>query len=177
VVSGAAVRLTPGFVNYFNRLAQLSEAMYRFGATEPALTYTMRAVKSEGVKALRVRIDGQELKSTGDGGQQMTFKWPGGSTKEARLLEDTGAREDELLRFDGLWAAFRLFGDAEKFDASGNGWNLEWYSRTGQAGQYRKLPTGNPLTFRYFLDLGGAPPVFKKGYLGSYSPCVSQVAQ
>lgn len=174
---GSSVRLMPGFVNYFNRLAQLSEAMYRFGATEPALTYTMRAVKSEGVKALRLRIDGQELKSTGDGGQQMTFKWPGGSVKEARLLEDTGAREDELLRFDGVWAAFRLFGDAEKFDATGNGWNLEWYSRTGQAGQYRKLPTGNPLTFRYFLDLGGAPPVFKKGYLGSYSPCVSQVAQ
>ena len=176
-VAGSAIRLTPGFVNYFNRLAQLSDAMYRFGSMEPSMTYMMRSVKSEGVKGMRLKIDGQELKSSGDGGQQMTFKWPGSSVKEARIFEDIGSREDELLHYEGLWASFRLFGDAEKFDASGTGYQLEWYSRQGQAGQYRRLPNGNPLAYRYFLDLGGAPPVFKKGYLGSLQPCIATVAQ
>ena len=36
-----------------------------------------------------------------------------------------------IYSYAGLWATFRLMGDAERWDAAGSGYNLEWVVRIG----------------------------------------------
>jgi type VI secretion system protein ImpL len=171
--SGSTVHLTPQFVRFFNHAATLSQAFYAGGAKEPRLTYSMRALPSEGLKTMTLRLDGQQLKATGAGGQGAQFTWPG-SAHEARLGGSLGGGEFGFESYDGLWAVFRFFGDADRSTPSGSGYAFEWVPRQGQARQPMTLENGKPLTVRYYLEM--QPPIFQKGFLSGYE-CVSRVAQ
>ncbi len=170
---GSNVHLTPQFVRFFNHAATLSAAFYAAGAKEPHLTYSMRGLPSEGLKSLTLLLDGQTLKSTGAGGQTGQFSWPG-NTHVARLSGSLGGGEFGFENYDGLWAVFRFFGDADKSTPSGSGYAFEWVPRQGQGRQPMTLENGKPLTVRYYLEMN--PPIFQKGFLSGYE-CVSRVAQ
>ena len=58
--------------------------------------------------------------------------------------------------------------------SSGSGYNLEWVVRIG--GKPATLASGAPVAVRVMLDMGGAPPFFRKGSLAGLR-CVSQVAK
>jgi type VI secretion system protein ImpL len=173
LASGSSVHLTPQFVRFFNHAATLSEAFYANGAKEPHLTYSMKAMPSEGLKTMTLLLDGQTLKATGQGGPTGQFSWPG-TTHAARLNGSLGGPEFGFENYDGLWAVFRFFGDADKSTPSGGGYVFEWVPRQGQARQPMTLENGKPLTVRYYLEMN--PPIFQKGFLSGYD-CVSRVAQ
>jgi type VI secretion system protein ImpL len=170
---GSNVHLTPQFVRFFNHAATLSQAFYASGAKEPHLAYSMRALPSEGLKSMTLRLDGQTLKANGAGGQSAQFIWPG-SAHEAHLSGSLGGPEFGFESYDGLWSVFRFFGDADKSTPSGSGYAFEWVPRQGQGRQPMTLENGKPLTVRYYLDMN--PPIFQKGFLSGYD-CVSRVAQ
>ena len=46
------VPLTPQFVSFFNTAAKLSEALYKPGAPDPKLMYTLTPLKSEGIQSV-----------------------------------------------------------------------------------------------------------------------------
>jgi type VI secretion system protein ImpL len=171
----AQVKLTDAFVGFFNRAAALSDALYREGAGQPKLTYALTPLKSEGVQGLAITIDGQVLQAAGAGGSAKTFVWPSpGGRGEARLAVSLGGPQLGAFSYDGLWAAFRLFGDAERLVPTGGGFNVEWIVRAG--GKPLTLPGGAPLTVRFLLDLKGSPAFFQKGYFAQLR-CVSQAAR
>ena len=163
------IPLNPGFVAFFNQLARFSDALYRSGP-DPKLTYTVRPLKSDGITDLVLTIDGQALPAASPQAKQ--FNWPGNG-QGARFTGKVGTNDLPSAPYDGLWAAFRLFNDAETFEPSGNGWNLEWVLqlRFGRG----TSPTANAPRARYFVDLNGAPLFFKKA--GSAIKCVSTVAR
>jgi type VI secretion system protein ImpL len=171
--SGSTVHLTSQFVRFFNHAVTLADAFYAGGSKEPRLTYSMHALPSEGLKSMTLRLDGQTLKTSGASGQTAQFSWPG-STHEAHLSGSLGGPEFGFESYDGLWAVFRFFGDADKSTPSGSGYIFEWVPRQGQGRQPMTLENGKPLTVRYFLDM--QPPIFQKGFLSGYD-CVSRVAQ
>lgn len=174
---GGPIRLTAQYLRFFNRSAAFSDALYRGGtAQDPHLAYSLRALPSEGVQSLTLRIDGQQLKSSGSGGGQAQFQWPGQSVREAKLTGSLGGPEFGFLSYEGLWAVFRFFGDADRWQAAGAGYNFEWVPRQGQSAQPMTLASGRPLTVRYFLDMGSTAPIFQKNYLSGFN-CVSQAAQ
>lgn len=168
------VRVTEGFLRFFNRALAFSDALYKDGRT-PKISYSMKALPAPGLKSMTLMLDGQTLQSTA-GGESKDFVWPGAGTQAARLAGSLGGSELSFITYDGLWAAFRLFGDADRFQATGAGYTLQWVPRQGQSGQPIRLENGNELKLTYFLDLKGAPPVFQKGYLASVQ-CVSEVAR
>jgi type VI secretion system protein ImpL len=94
----------------------------------------------------------------------------------AKLAGNLGGSDFGFISYDGLWAVFRFFGDADQFQASGNLYTLQWVPRQGQSGQAIKLDSGKSLTLPFRLDLKGAPPIFQKGYLSGFQ-CVSDVAR
>ncbi len=157
----APVKLTEPFVTFFNRAAVFGEALYREGAG-PKITYSLTPLPSEGVKARTVRIDGQVVQAGEQGGAGKPFVWPGAGVQEAKLAVGLGGPEFESYAFGGLWAAFKLFGEAEHWQQAGAGYNMEWQLRTGT--QVMKLPSGAPLVVRFFVDLKGAPAFFMRGY-------------
>ncbi|MCU0245364.1 MAG: hypothetical protein MUC42_02250, partial [Bryobacter sp.] len=172
----ATIRITPQFLRFFNRAAAFSDALYHGQPQEPQLAYTLRALPAEGVQRLTLRLDGQELRSTGAGGAQERFNWPGARAREARLAGSLGGTDLGFLSYDGLWAVFRFFGDADRWEVAGAGYNFEWVPRQGQSGQPMTLSNGNPLKVRYFLDMGTTAPIFQKGYLSGFQ-CPPQAAQ
>ena len=170
------VQISDAFLRFLNRATALSDALYKGGARDPNLAYSMKALPAEGMKSVTLSLDGQVLKSAGGGGEAKDFTWPGTSVRGAKLSGSLGGPELGFITYDGLWAAFRFFGDADRFQASGSGYTLQWVPRQGQAGQPMRLDSGKALALPFQLDLKGAPPIFQKGYLSGFQ-CVSDVAR
>lgn len=162
------VPLHPAFVNFFNSMARFSEALYR-GGPDPKLVYTVRPLKSEGIQDLVLTIDGQPLPAAS--GQAKQFTWPGNG-QGAKFTGKVGTSDLPSAPYEGLWAAFRLFNEAETVEPAGTGYNLEWVLqlRFGRGA----TATANAPRARFFVDLNGAPLLFRKS--GAAMKCVAQVA-
>lgn len=158
--------IRPQFVSFFNRAAAVTQALYADGSPNPRLAYSMRAMPSEGISKLVLQVDGQSAK-LGDA-QPQQFVWPSNSV---RVTIDSGTQE-----YDGPWGAFAFFADADEWNASGAGYNVAWPVLSGARAQPLRTASGAVMKYRFYLDLRGAPPVFRKGYLAGLQ-CVSQVAQ
>ena len=122
--------------------------------------------------ATSLRIDGQTITFSGGTPQPKQFTWPGGS-HEAVATVKFGGSDLGWANYDGLWAAFHFFGDAERWIPTAPGYTVEWIVRVG-----RNPVTiqGRPLTVQFYLDMNGAPPIFQRGYFAGLA-CVSEVAR
>ncbi len=117
-------------------------------------------------------IDGQTATFSGQAAGKQ-YVWP---SRELRLGGKlAGGSEMGLQDRQGLWSAFRFFADADRFEPSGAGYNLTWVVRQGREAQPVRVG-GRELTYRFFLDMGGAPAVFDKNFLASLK-CISQAAR
>jgi len=170
------VAVTPNFLRFFNRAMNFGDALYKSRQKDPSLAYTMRVLPAEGLLGVTLSLDGQELKGSGKEGESKEFTWPGTGVHGARLAGNMGGGELSFITYDGLWAAFRFFGDADRFQVSGFGYMLQWVPRQGQSGQPIRLDNTKILALPFVLDLKGAPPIFQKGYLSGFD-CVSEVAR
>ncbi|MCC7237334.1 MAG: hypothetical protein IT163_18655 [Bryobacterales bacterium] len=168
------VSVTPRFLQYLNNIMAFREAFYKGEARDPKLAYSMKALPAEGLKGVTLTLDGQTLKGSGKGGETREFNWPGAGG--AQLSGNLGGGDIGLISYSGLWSAFRFFGDYDRFESSGARYTLSWVPRQGQSGQAMKLGNGKDLTIPFELDMKGAPPIFRKGYLASLG-CVSEVAR
>jgi type VI secretion system protein ImpL len=165
------VPLTPAFTSFFNNAARFSDAMYPAGATEPSLHYALTAQRSDQISEMNVTIDGQTVKSSGQGATHQ-YVWPGAATRNLRISAKlTGGSDFEFENRDGLWSLFRFFADADRY--SGN--LLEWVVKQGRE-ERPVMVAGKPLTYQFLVDTGGAAPVFQKDFLNSLR-CVSQAAR
>jgi len=164
------VRINPQFLAFFNNSAALSNALYPAGAMSPALNYKLTAQPMEGVRAMDLSIAGLTLQASGRGGQSRDFMWPGRAPYAVVLRGDLGGSSLDFVSQEGLWSVFQFFGDFDTWDANNN------LSRVLRLGKDPVRVEGQPLTVRYQLDMKGAPPVFRKGYLSSLR-CVPRVAQ
>jgi type VI secretion system protein ImpL len=172
-VQGASVTLTSRFVEFFTQAAAFSDFLYAGG--DPHFSYTLKPVATEGVQRLGLEIDGQKLDFAGGTPVAKQFNWqPSGPHDAKGTYTAEGASFSEN---GGLWAIFRMFGEADKSAPSGTGGVFyDWIIRTGKAGNPSLLPNGKPLTVRLELDMANAPPVFQKGFFSRLA-CVSEVAK
>ena len=126
---------------------------------------------------LNLRVDGQTLAYTAGGPAAFKkFTWQGSATHEAMLSVRFGNTDLGFARGDGLWAAFHLFQKANQSTPTSAGQLLEWITSSGKGSDAIMLPSGRPLTVRLDLDLGGAPPIFQRGYL-SRMTCIQDIAR
>jgi type VI secretion system protein ImpL len=171
--SQPGMNLNPAFVSFFNRAAAFSDAAYPAGAAEARLAYTLKPVATEGPMGTTLRVDGQTITYAGGAAQPKQFQWPGAGPHEAVASVKFGGSDLGWANYTGTWAAFRFFGDAERWVPAGSGYNVEWIVRVG------KNPVtlqGKPLTVEFFVDMNGAPPVFQRGYFSGLG-CVAEVAR
>ena len=110
---------------------------------------------------------GEVANSTGKAVSKQFF-WPG-NPPGASLQVKFGGEGFNWPRYDGLWAAFEFFSDAEE-----RGGHLEWTLKTGQSARQVTTASGQPVLVRFDLEM--SPPVFRKGYFTGWS-CVAGVAK
>lgn len=123
------MNLNPAFVGFFNRAAAFAEAAYPAGAAEARIGYTLKPVPTEGPLGTSLRIDGQNITYAGGAPQPKQFLWPGAGPHEAVATVKFGGSDLGWASHTGLWAAFRFFGDAERWTPAGSGYNVEWIDR------------------------------------------------
>jgi type VI protein secretion system component VasK len=127
------------------------------------------------MQGLSLSIGDQTLTTSGGRLATMAFAWPGSGARQVRLTGKFGGGPDlAFATHEGLWALFRFFDEADRWQSAGNSHRLEWVLRQGRSGRPLTLPDGRPLTVRF--DLEAAAPVFRKGFLAGLN-CVSRVVR
>jgi type VI secretion system protein ImpL len=171
------INLNPAFVAFFNRAAAFSDAVYPGGSATAHLSYTMRASAPQGVQSLTLTVGRQALTVDKGKASAMTFIWPGEGAQQVKLTGKFGGGTDlAFASYDGLWAAFDFFADADRWQTNGNVHKLDWVIRQGRAAKPLTLPDGSALTVTFELEMPNAAPVFQKGFLSGMG-CVARVAQ
>lgn len=166
----APIRLTPGFVSFFNRAAGFSQMAYPNGSADPHFSYNVKPELSDDIAALKLTIDGQSVEFTAAASSAKAFTWQAAGTHGVQL---SGRFKDgtdlSYPTYDGLWSVFIFVGDAD----SQQGSTLEWKLKAGRNGRAVLSPvTGQPVVVRLNID----NPVFGKNYFASMA-CTSQVAK
>lgn len=166
----------PAFLRFFSRAAQFADAMYRDGAQEPRLTFALRPTSlSDAIPSVTFAVDQQVARFTAAANDPNPFVWTPTATSTARLAGQFGGSDVTFLGpYQGPWALFRLFHQAERWTPNGSSHTVEWTIRT--QGQAMTLADGTPVHVIVDLNLGSVPPIFQRGWFDSMR-CVGTVAQ
>lgn len=162
---GADLSLNPAFVEFFNRAAAFSEALYPEGAQTPRVAFTFRPVLSDLVPSVMLVVDGRMATFTRTSAAAQPFVWDGAQAAEARLVARVGGNEFPLSG-QGTWAVFRLFQAAENWVTEGITQRAQWTTRH----------EGSSVAIPFELNIGGAPPIFSRQYFAGVS-CTGQIAR
>ena len=162
------MKVTPGFLNFFNRAAAFSDAAYPGGAQQPALKYTLKSDLTGISQTIDITLDGQTFNNSSGKSASKQFVWPG-NPPGAKMDVKFGGEPFHWPSFDGLWGTFEFFGDAEE-----RAGHLEWALKTGKSERMVTTASGQPVLVRFDLDM--SPPVFRKGYFSGWA-CTADVAR
>jgi type VI secretion system protein ImpL len=166
-VPGGAIRPLPGFVDFFNRAAGVSDALWPPGATEPRFTFSLRPTLSDAVPVVTVSVDGQVRQFTRTQLSMYPFEWVGSRAREVRITAQIRGREEVLYFFGGTWAVFKLMSEASWRSTSVSQLAGVPYVLTWQVPQ-------KGITLEMELNLGQAPPFLRKDFFPRMG-CVSRV--
>ena len=166
--AAAPMKVSPAFLNFFNRAAAFTDAAYPAGAQQPALKYTLKSDLTGVNQTISITLDGQNFANSSGKNASKQFTWPG-NPPGAKMDIKFGGETFHWPSFDGLWGTFEFFGDAEERTG-----HLEWALKTGKSERMVTTASGQPVLVRFDLDM--SPPVFRKGYFSGWA-CSADVAR
>ena len=157
------VKLSPVFVDFFNRAAGLSGTLYADGTPSPKFNFKLGQLETD-VDALTVRIGTQSL-AVGEG--LKPFTWSG--TEDVQV----SAKGAPYGSYSGPWAVFKFVSGATWHDAGPGMTRLDREMESN--GQKMKLPDGRIMYYRYQLQVFGTNPF--RPFEWSSLKCVPTVAR
>ncbi len=155
------VTLSPQFVTFFRWMARASDALYQDRGQTPRMTLSIRALAVGDAPGTVTLAHGDRTPRMVPGAEAQSVSWPPNGGSSARLSVSVGGRDQELARFDGPWALFRVMARATTAEGSGRTRVLTFSGATPVA-----LEVSAP----------GVGPVVYRGAL-SGAVCPSQVVQ
>jgi len=169
---GQQLAVTPAFLRFLNHAKHLSDALYKNGA-QANLTFSMQPLPAPDVNHVTLTIDGQTLSTDLQSARPQTFTWPG-STQNARLLVrfGSGGLDTQIDDRSGLWAIWHLLDTAERWEPTGNQYQMEWVQKTSAGPE---IINGHPAAVKFSLDPQGSQ-VFAPHYFSGMS-CPSKAVQ
>ncbi len=129
--------VSPRFLQYFNRAARVSSALYANGQKD-TLTFTLHFLQGNGVGSATFVVDGQKIPG---GVTTGTFNWNGATAGSASLQFDG----NEALQHQGTWALFQLVRQASAVTRIPNGYRLDYRIGVTVANQLQE--TGKTASF------------------------------
>ncbi len=159
----ASIKVSPEFVRFFNRAADLSHALYA-GNPTPHVTYSMKQLPSN-VEGVALKIGGVTV----SGGETKTLAWTGvgGDVQATRQGTSYGTT------YSGPWAIFRYISDGHPTSQGAETYNLTFVQQTN--GRDNTLPNGKKESYSYQIQFTGATPL-SLDYFTTLT-CVSAVAR
>jgi type VI secretion system protein ImpL len=160
---GAPVALSAPFLQFFNRAAAVSAALFG-GAPEPRVELTARGVVTPQVSQITLSHGSYVARFVKDT-PPAQLVWPAQSGRDARLIARVGKRDLLVGEATGDWALFRLVSRATKSEGSGTSVRAEWTNQQ---------TAGVPVAVEFVVR--GGYPVLQRGALGGMG-CVAQVTR
>ena len=169
-VRGGPVEATTEFVEFFNRAAGFSAALWREGSPEAQLQFQLRLKPSADLPKITLNLDGRPYSFTQNVAGSQTVTWRGAEARSVTLsVEQRGrtGREARIREFPGPWGLFRLLQRAT-WRADGPVYVLQW----------REQIPGSPSLFTIEAEVRffGPYPVLDTRWLSRMN-CVRQVAR
>ena len=158
------VELSESFVGFFNKAAEVSDALFAEDAANPHVTWNVSGVITETTplvilknNGLEARLDKQSFKNV--------VEWPATSGRQAELLARFKKNKELRVKLTaGEWAIFRLVASGDAFQGSLVTWNA--------AG----LKDAEPVRLRFDAQQREAASVLTRGWMGRMS-CVARVTK
>jgi type VI secretion system protein ImpL len=133
---GATVVPPAPFLAFLTRAAELTDALYPEGSTEPTVRFSFRPMLSDDVPTVTLTVDGQSEIYTRTYTASRSFVWRAASAQSVRLVVRTADNiERVIIDARGPWALFELFGGAVDWAPAGGMWRGAWKSPTFGAAQ------------------------------------------
>jgi type VI secretion system protein ImpL len=165
-VPTSILKLTPAFLQFFNRAAALSAALFPTGTAEPTLAFTVHILRSPEIKSVTLAVDAQRLTGA-DVSQQ--FTWSAQNAQHAELMANYGTGSLPL-QFNGTWSLFHLI-DRGKLEQASSPARIAYPLEISNT---PILVNGTPLTERIEIS-GAGDSLLIPGALSGLR-CVLQVA-
>jgi type VI secretion system protein ImpL len=172
--TGGTVRLSPAFVDFFNRAALLSDMLFENNSPEPHYTMRVKPMVAAGTNSTTITLESTPVRATPNAAQIQLVEWPSAG-HEAKLEAQLGNLPVTLGGpYNGPWAMFQLFYDADSWQTAGDSARAEWTLRTGRQGI--SLPGGAALKVTVNVFPAAKAAILKRGYL-SGAGCESEPAR
>ena len=162
---GASVRVNQRFLQFFNRAAQFSRALYPEGAKQvPRMTFFFRAIPNLDVTRVTLTVDPTARTYASNRTGDQPFTWVGEEAQLTKLEVMLRGNLQERTK-SGTWSLWQLFADARNWKVTGNRFAGEWpFTHEGQT---------YPVQFE--ISFPEAVPVLQADWLRGIS-CVSTIA-
>ena len=151
-VAGSPIRINPRFLDFFDRMAAITNAFYPNNSATPNLAYSL-TVEPNNVSKLILTISGVALSQTGD---SKNFNWVG-TPQDVKVT----AGDQTFFNQSSTWAVARFVqsGTEVRHSYTDLRWNLRINDNpvlvNGQQAFYAyKLQTGSPNPFELLLSPG-----------------------
>jgi type VI secretion system protein ImpL len=159
---GGPVPLANDFVQFFNRAAGISRALWAAGDTA-RIDFVFKPQLSDAIPTVSVSVDGYTGRWTRTATAQRPFSWVGPRANDVQLTAQVRGR-DVRLAHRGTWALFRLFQQGE------------WRSGgTTAVVRWQLDVQGETVPLEAEVVLAGTP-VFQPGFFSGLG-CVGRVAR
>jgi type VI secretion system protein ImpL len=164
--TGGNVRLSPTFVDFFNRAAVLSDLLFEGGSAAPHYSMRVKPMVADGTNGVTITLESTPVRAIRGGtSQNQEIDWPGAG-HEAKLEAQLGNTPWTLVGpYTGPWALFQLFYDADSWQQVGDSARAEWTLRTGRQGV--SLPGGGSPKIMVNVLPAAKAVVLRRGYLGA----------
>ena len=153
---GSPVRISPAFLAFLGRAAEFSGSLYRAPGAPAAFTMTVRPTLSDAVPALTLTVDGRPARFTRTSAAAKGIAWSADNAQEATLLAQIDGRERQVLSYQGTWALFKLFQQADWIPREGGAYSVAW-KLPGESG-------GLPLLARFDVHLSTGKPILGRDF-------------
>jgi type VI secretion system protein ImpL len=157
----APVALSQTFVEFFNRAAAASAALFTEGSAEPHVELTVKGALAGNLRDVTLSLGNQTAHFGPGGTSSAQLVWPSPSGRDARLVirVNRAVRGDRDVTFaheSGDWALFRVFARAAKVA----GGRAEWAARDGADAAVLSYssPSGTAVLERGWLGAMGCAP-------------------
>jgi type VI secretion system protein ImpL len=159
-----SIKISPQFLNFFNRVSALSDALYPPGSTSPRVAYILKQTDTN-MEQLASKIGSQSL--TGNG-QQQSLVWTGAGEDVAVTTKGVVVESDT-----GPWSAFHFFSNGNPASKGMAIYDLSFVYK--QSNGQDVIVKGKKQFWSYQLQFSGSNPLnlFSFSNLG----CVSTVAR
>jgi type VI secretion system protein ImpL len=117
-VAREEVPVTASFLEFFNRVADISQAIWQDRSTEPQFRFTFRPRQYDQISSVELSVDGRTQVFSPEARGTGTYVWEGERARDVRLTVSSGGTRN-VLSHSGTWAIFQLFRGASWGEPSG----------------------------------------------------------